>query len=290
MTEQLTTGPTPRRLLSTYPSRLTTWQDCPARYRLMYVEKVPSGPPWAHQSLGVSVHNALRDWWALPLPQRDVEHAETLVRAAWIALGYRDDAQSDVWQDRAVAMVTRYVATLDPADEPVGLERTVGFRTDVVAMSGRVDRIDRRRSEDGGEELVIVDYKTGRHLLSTTDARSSLALAAYSVAASRTLRVRSRRVELHHLPSGEVVVWEHDQASLERHVARIDDIARDVVEALSRDSADDSAVDAAFPARPGPLCGYCDVVRDCAAGLDSVAGQLPTAWAVLDRWEDEEFA
>jgi RecB family exonuclease len=287
VSEQLAAGSAPRRLLSTYPSRLTTWLDCPAKYRLTYVDKVPSGPPWAHQSLGISIHNALRDWWSLPLPQRDAAHAAGLLQDSWVPLGYRDDAQSAHWLARATDMVTRYVATLDPADEPVGVERTVGFRTGVVAMNGRVDRIDRRRSDDGGEELVVVDYKTGRHLLSTTDARSSLALAAYAVAAARTLRLRSRRVELHHLPSGQVVVWEHDQASLERHVARIDDIASDVVAAQAREQSGSADVDDAFPARPGPLCGYCDVVRDCPTGLDAVAGRLPVAWDVLDRWEAE---
>ena len=51
-----------------------------------------------------------------------------------------------------------------------------------------------------GTELVVVDYKTGRHLLSTDDARSSLALALYALAAGRVLRRPCHRVELHHLP------------------------------------------------------------------------------------------
>ena len=28
----------------------------------------PKGPPWAHNSLGASVHNALAGWWRLPRP------------------------------------------------------------------------------------------------------------------------------------------------------------------------------------------------------------------------------
>ena len=51
-----------------------------------------------------------------------------------------------------------------------------------------------------------------------------------------------------------------------------------------RESADRDA----FPARPGPLCGYCDVVRDCPTGIDALSGVLPTAWESLDRWEAEE--
>jgi RecB family exonuclease len=280
----------PARLLPANPTRLATWQDCPARYRLTYLDKAPKGPPWAHTSFGIAVHNALRDWWSLPLPERTGDAAAGLVRRAWVPLGFRDDAHAEQWCEEAAAMVRRYVAGLDPSDEPVGVERTVSFRTDVMTMQGRVDRIDRRASEDGGEELVIVDYKTGRHVLSTTDARSSTALAMYAVAAQRTLRTRCRRVELHHLPTGDVVVWEHAQESLRRHVSRAEDVAREAGSAEAAWRAADGALDPevqeqVFPARPSALCGYCDVVRSCPAGIASTGGLLPSAWSVMDRFE-----
>jgi putative RecB family exonuclease len=56
------------RLFSCTPSRLTAWVDCPRRYRMTYVDKPrpKGGPPWAHNSLGASVHSALAGWWRLP--------------------------------------------------------------------------------------------------------------------------------------------------------------------------------------------------------------------------------
>ena len=65
-----------------------------------------------------------------------------------------------------------------------------------IVAEGRVDRIDRR-----GDELVVVDYKTGRPP-TAEDARQSRALALYALGAERTLRRRCVEVELHHLPSG----------------------------------------------------------------------------------------
>ena len=32
----------------------------------------PKGPPWAHNSLGATIHNALAGWWRLPLARRTV--------------------------------------------------------------------------------------------------------------------------------------------------------------------------------------------------------------------------
>jgi RecB family exonuclease len=109
--------------------------------------------------------------------------------------------------------------------------RTVATRTPTSAVSGRIDRLDARRAEgapaaeDAGTELVVVDYKTGRHLLSVDDARSSLALALYALAAGRALRRPCHRVELHHLPTGQVLAWSHTDESLARHLRRAEDIA-----------------------------------------------------------------
>ena len=206
--EQLSFGGMPQKLYACTPTRLTSWLDCPRRYRMTYLDRPPppKGAPWAHNSLGASVHNALAGWWRLPLPGRTVTAAGDLLQAGWIAQGFADERQSARQRARARAMVESYVATLDPADEPLGVERTVATRTDRIAVSGRIDRLDERLAAPaGGErgtELVVVDYKTGRHLLSTDDARSSLALALYAVAAARSLRRPCHRVELHHLPSG----------------------------------------------------------------------------------------
>ena len=183
-------------------------------------------------------------------------------------LGFRDDAQSAEWRDRSAEMVQRYLSRVDPAFEPVGIERTVAVRTDRLALSGRIDRLDRR-----GDELVVVDYKTGRHVLSTDDARGSLALAVYAVAAARTLRRQCVAVELHHLPTDMVVRWEHDEASLDRHLNRAADIASDILAAEASGDPD------AFAPRPGPMCGWCDFAAHCPEGRSAAAPKA--SWAGL---------
>jgi RecB family exonuclease len=185
--EQLSFGGMPQRLYTCTPTRLTSWLDCPRRYRMTYLDRppLPKGPPWAHNSLGASVHNALAAWWRLPLSGRSVTAAGELLQSGWISQGFADEEQSARQRARARAMVESYVATLDPGDEPLGVERTVGTRTDRIAVSGRIDRLDERPSGEQGTELVVVDYKTGRHLLTTDSARGSLALAIYAVPPGR---------------------------------------------------------------------------------------------------------
>jgi RecB family exonuclease len=264
----------PPRLFSCTPSRLTTWLDCPRRYRFSYVDRPtpPRAGGWAHNSVGAAVHVALAAWWSLPVEDRSPQSAGGLVRARWKPAGFRDDAQSAAWRERAADMVERYVAGLDPADEPIGVERTVALRTDRLALSGRIDRLDRR-----GDELVVVDYKTGRHVLTTDDARGSLALAVYAAAAARTLHRRCVRVELHHLPSGDVISWEHSDDGLARQLGRIHDIAGEAVAAEQQAAAGD--LDAAFPPRPGTMCGWCDFAGHCPEG--QAGSRRQPGWAGL---------
>src|SRR6266702_4515804 len=139
----------PRRLYPCTPSRLRAWLDCPRRYRMSYLDRPapPKGPPWAHNSLGASVHNALAGWWRLRREERTPETAGALLERGWLSDGFADDA------------------------------------------------------------------------------RSSLALALYALAAGRVLRRPCRTVELHHLPTGKVLHWEHTPESLDRQLRRAEDIA-----------------------------------------------------------------
>ncbi|MEU5884881.1 PD-(D/E)XK nuclease family protein [Spirillospora sp. NPDC047279] len=290
--EQLGFEGMPQRLYPCTPSRLNTWLDCPRRYRMTYLDRPapPKGPPWAHNSVGASVHNALAAWWRLPVHERTTDAAGTLLIRGWLTEGFRDPDQSAEWRERAREMVERYVTHLDPHDEPLGVERTVATRTDRIAVSGRIDRLDAR-----GPELVVVDYKTGRHVLTADDARGSLALALYAIASSRVLRRPCHRVELHHLPTGEVAYWEHTDESLGRHLRRAESIA---AEAAAADEAyktrlsqvprprpadgapiDHTPYDEVFPPRPGNLCAWCDYARHCPEGR--AAAPRKDSWAAV---------
>jgi putative RecB family exonuclease len=344
--EQLGFEGMPRRLYSCTPTRLTTWLDCPRRYRMTYLDRPPppKGPPWAHNSVGASVHNALAGWWRLPRAQRTVAAAGDLLDRGWLTDGFADDAQLAAQRRRWRPLVESYVARLDPGHEPLGVERTVATRTDLIAVSGRIDRLDDRLpvpaartapdhsdpiaartgsgaadpaaagtrpdharpgaagpgrddaeldeddldgddlDETGGGEpggLVVVDYKTGRHLLTVDDARSSLPLALYALAAARVMRRPCLRVELHHLPTGRVLAWEHTPQSLDRQLHRAEDIAAECAAADDRyrapagDRGDDT-----FPPQPGPRCGWCDYRSHCPEGSAATSGRRP--WDGLD--------
>jgi putative RecB family exonuclease len=257
------------------PSKLGSYTDCPRRYRYSYVDRPPppKGPPWAHNSLGASVHTTLRNWYGLPPDRRVPPALPALLKGTWVREGYRDEAQERAAYRQSLGWLEAYVGSLDADVEPLGVERVVAVKTAVMAFNGRADRIDAR------PDLVIVDYKTGRTGLDADDARGSAALALYAHAAERVFRKPCRKVELHHLPTGTVAAHEHTDESIARQVSRADDTARDIL-AAEKAVAAGADPDEAFPTSPGPMCTWCDFKRSCPAGA-----QAPTKdpWAGVER-------
>lgn len=286
-------------LLRITPTRLTTYLDCPRRYHLAYIEKARGdGRARAHLTLGLSMHAALAKWWDLPdddraaialrrragvtdVDDRSLGVAFRLLSLTWSSDGFRDEAQAARWQIRSTPWLAWYLLAVMPLDRPVGIERQVAFVRGDVAYDGRADRID---ADDDG--LVVVDYKMGHLAPGEQQAAGSLALAIYAYGAWRTLRRRCTRVELHHIPTGEIAKVHRDEEWLRSQIGRADELASEI--AVRTDTASAGGdVDALFPPKVGPLCASCPFRARCPEGDGVVPPEEP--WAVLDRWDVGEL-
>lgn len=275
----------PTKLLKVTPSKLGTWASCPRRYRLTYLDRPspPRGGAWAHNTLGAVVHAALRTFFDQPPVRRTPQDARAQVARAWSGEGFADLAQQATYRLRAQDWVAAYVGESEAGSvEAVGLERWVAAPVGTIVAEGRVDRIDARPNPAApeGTELVVVDYKTGRRPLHDDDARFSQALGLYVLAARRTLRRACRRVELHHLPTGEVHGFDHTAETLHRVLDRAQEQAAEIATASAELAAGGDA-DALFPAAPGAQCSWCDLRRSCPAGRAAAPELEP--WAGLAR-------
>lgn len=265
----------PRPLYVASPSRMLRYQDCPRAYRMLYLDRPRPAvrAQRAHTSVGVSTHNALRAWWDEPLAGRTPSAGAALVRSGWVDAGFESSEQSMQWRESTAQAVSSYLEAVDPVREPLWLERSVAFRTPTLGLHGRVDRLDDR---DG--ELVVVDYKTSRNPSTEQDARTSLPLALYAVAAARMTRRTCVRVELHHVPTGTVVGYQHTPESLQRKVSEAESIVADLrrADADFREIGIESEL---FAPRTSALCPWCDVRAHCREG-QQVGPERPS-WAAL---------
>ena len=125
---------------------------------------------------------------------------------------------------------------------------------------------------------MIVDYKTGRYVPGEDDARISLALGVYAVAAARTLRRGCSRVELHHLPTGTIAAAEHGPDGLARKVAEAESIAADCARADGAHRQGRTGDDV-FPPTTSASCSWCDFRRHCPEGQAAAPDREP--WSAL---------
>lgn len=266
-------------LLRISATKASSWQGCPRKFYFTYVAKLRRPRSWAHFSLGLSVHNALKAWWELPLEDRSPHRAPDLVRAAWITGGYRDQDHSDEWRDRAAGMVQAYVSTQDPQREPLSMERSLSFVTEHLIVEGRIDRLD--ESQDSA--VTVVDYKTGKSVPTPDDVRASMAMAMYALMVKRALKRECTSLALHHIPSNQIVEVDISDDMLDRHLMRLESIGQDIRRVMDTyESLDDEeAIAELFPTQLGPLCGYCNFWEICEAGQSFTERRDP--WAALEQ-------
>ncbi len=273
--EQLGFEQMPKPLRAVTPAKVDSFDSCPRKFRYTYIDRPPPprGAPWAHTGIGSAVHNALKALWDLPGDGRGPDAAVRELRRLWPTVGFRDQPQRERSLEIVSGWLAAYVETMDLADQPRGIERTVGAPYGDLSISGRVDRVDEISGPDG-PELVVIDYKTGRAVPTEDDARSSMQLALYAVAARRTFRTPCHRVELHHIPSGVIAAAEYTDETLHRQLRRVAYTADDIDTAKEQLAAGVPA-DEAYPARPGPACGHCDFRASCPEGRAAAPARDP---------------
>ena len=254
--------PTPPRRLS--PSGAGTFEQCPRRWRLRYVERLPD-PPGEAALAGSFAHRVLELLMQRDPHERTVEIAKAIARAEWLgveadpdfrALGF-DETGSKHFRWKAWQAIEGLWALEDPKAVDVrATEHDVEADLGGVPFRGIVDRLD-----EEGDGLVVTDYKSGK----APSARfrrgrldQVLLYAAAVEQATGEMPVHARLLYLGQRPVGIKVTREEIDS---------------VVDKLAGTwAAINTACDTdEFEPRTGPLCGWCPYVDRCPEGTKEVA-------------------
>ena len=205
-------------------SSFRTYEECPLRWRFLYVDKLPEAPR-GYFTFGRVIHSVLEELVApLVVPagkragendrQRTLDewhpapgHAaprwmteEEMLRAydtAWSSEGYTSAEEESRYRALGREILLGYLDALRRERPlPVAVEEHLEARWDGIPVHGYVDRID--RTPAGG--LEVVDYKTSRDL-SNEDARDSDQLSLYQVLVENNYAEPVEGLTLYHLRS-----------------------------------------------------------------------------------------
>jgi DNA helicase-2/ATP-dependent DNA helicase PcrA len=166
-------------------SQIETFRVCPLHYKLNYLIKVPT-PPSASQSFGISIHAAMKDFYALVI--NGEKPSEKLIQEQlkknWINLGFENKAHEQKFFEKGKLYLLGYLKEeFKQKQLPILMEEkfTVPIETErSLKIGGVIDRVD--KLEDGSIE--IIDYKTSANIPTQKEVDKNLQLSFYALAAT----------------------------------------------------------------------------------------------------------
>lgn len=246
-----------RPLVLSY-SQISTYQQCPLKYKFQYIERRPSKPS-PHLDFGNTVHDTLRDFHKEFDPKRaSLEDLLNLYDKNWVAEGYENKEQEEEFKREGERMLRDYYQTaIKNPNLPLHLEEKFRFQIGDCEIWGKIDRID--RLPDGGWE--IIDYKAGKRRIKEVGLEADLnplkidenfQLSLYYLGCKEKFNKVPEKVSLYYLKYNQ-------KLSTTRRPEQLRDVERIVGEVASK------IREKRFEAKKGPLCPWCDHEEICPA-------------------------
>lgn len=228
-------------------SQISAYQTCPLFYRFQYIDKLPTRPR-SYFSFGHTLHRCAQYFFTRKGqgPPTLEEFLEFYDRA-WSSAGYFSKKREATDKQTGREILKRFWE-LNSSDFRMPLATEKWFTVDVggVPFRGYIDRVD--ISPTGG--LNILDYKSGKRDITTSEVEESLQLSMYQLGAQGTWLLPVEKLSLYHLRSNtNVEVEARDESTLKE--------AEETVTSVSQ-----AIENRAFDPRLNPSCP-CDFSEKC---------------------------
>jgi putative RecB family exonuclease len=229
-------------------SKIAAYRQCPQRYRLTYINRVPR-PPIPHMAFARRVHTVLHGFHALA-GQRRIQWEELLqeYRMSFRETGELHPEDAPEFRDGAEILKGYFEANQHIRQAPALLEYR--FRVDLfpTVLTGALDRV-----EVAPTGYEIIDYKISRRLPEQHEVEGSLQLRLYHLALRETQGLRAERVGFYYLRQNRFLATEVSSSQ-----------EKETVE-LVRETDATIRQDREFTPCVGTWCGGCPVARYCSA-------------------------
>jgi len=242
-------------------SKLTSYQQCPQKYKFRYIDEIPPPIRSIELHLGDTVHRALDKLYADALLGQTLSRDEILLfyRQKWDE-GYtpqmrivRSGLTARTYLEYGRQMLLTYHKRFHPFTQSATLELEEKFLfplSDRHEIRGVIDRL--AKASDGS--LEVHDYKTSRRLPDSAKVSSDTQLALYE------LSLRHRWPE-----AGRVsLIWHYlafdKEIQITKTTQQLEVVRRIILEMIQRIEAATS-----FPTHVTPLCDWCEYKEICPA-------------------------
>lgn len=242
-------------------SKLSSYQQCPQKYKFRYVDEIPPPIRSIELHLGDSVHRALEKLYA-DARAGQIAGVDDLLKSfqqKWDE-GFSADLRivrarttAQTYLEMGSKMLSDYHWSFHPFTQNTTLELEEKFLfpvSDRHEMRGIIDRL--ARNNDGS--LEIHDYKTSRRLPDATQVSNDVQLALYEIA------IRHRWPETQNIS----LIWHYlafdKQITITKTTEQLETVKRSTLDQIHTIEAATS-----FPTHVTPLCDWCEYKEMCPA-------------------------
>jgi putative RecB family exonuclease len=241
------------------PSSIGTWQQCPYRFRLSRLERIPE-PSTEAQLIGSFVHEVLEYLYQDPRELRTLQRARELSRILW---DQKWVAEVEVLDLSSIELnnfrwnswwcVEAFFKMEDPTARDLdGIEQRLEWHVGDAKVVGVIDRWN--MNNDG--TATISDYKTGKKPQQRFEGEKRFQLGVYVNMVESLLNISVSYAELLYLKEG--IRWGFEPTAEMRKtvVDTINVVWNEIAEACST---------GAFECKKTKLCNWCSYQPICPA-------------------------
>ena len=255
--------PDPPRIATLSATAIEYYETCPLKFRIDRDWRIP-GQIAAAMHYGNAVHTVLKDYFEslrAGRPKSEEEVAQCLTECLR-TMHFDDPYQRELYQRDGGQQLREFVrlCRAQAPNDVIGTERTFEITLGGVPVRGRVDRMDRIE----GSRVAVVDYKTGTPR-SEKDARDSLQLSIYAIAAREHWGLEPERLVFYNLRDNTEVVATRNEEDLAQAREQVKEVAARITEGH-------------FEPKPGFHCRRCRYWSICPATEERLY-TIPTAQA-----------
>src|SRR5258708_6246757 len=176
------------------PSKLSTYKECPQKYKFRYIDGLKRQGQTVEQFLGTCVHKSFETLYeglqkGKPLAEAEaISLFESEFNLGFAGLLPGHDGKPPVreeWLTVGRTCITNYYRQYAPFDQDrtVAVEKRIGFKFEVDEREFRLEGfIDRLAISNSDEAFEIHDYKTAKNLPNQEHADEDMQLALYEIA------------------------------------------------------------------------------------------------------------
>lgn len=245
-------------------SKISTFRQCPFKYKLQYIDKVPVPQKSKYLSFGLTVadvieeiyKNALKytsldkltlisiimDYW---VPKQYKKEFVESLQESYSFLGYASEKEEQTYINNLIAYMTLFIEK-NPIQPMFGIEVPIHLELPEYDITGRIDWLEFKRETSS---IDIIDNKSGKNLI--PNLASDIQLCLYKTAVEQMYpSLHIGNVGFYYLALDKKVIV--DSSILETN--KVFDIIYNVHQRIIMGD---------FPKFKSNLCKYCEVCHEC---------------------------